>query len=187
MAPGRQGERRPGATQTRITRLIGLVPRGTSTAARTPFVLLIVLLLGSGMLGLLLLNASLNEGSFQLSELRRQTQELEEEQQELQAEVDAYAAPDALADRAAELGMVPGGPPAFLGPDGSLLGETDPTPAPSPAPTRTPDPDAGSGDDEGQDAGSGTDSDAAGGTSEETAGEPTGDTPPADDGEGLTP
>ncbi|MFD5317347.1 septum formation initiator family protein [Streptomyces sp. NPDC127098] len=107
----------------RLGRLAGLVPKGSSTAARTPFVLLVVLLLGSGMLGLLFLNASLNEGSFELSELRRETQELTDQQQELQAEVDGYSAPDALAERARELGMVPDGPPVFLGPDGSLLGD----------------------------------------------------------------
>ncbi|TDC24338.1 hypothetical protein E1265_10120 [Streptomyces sp. 8K308] len=110
----------------RLVRLAGLVPRGSSTAARTPFVLLVVLLLGSGMLGLLFLNASLNEGSFELSELRRETQELTDQQQELQAEVDGYSAPDALAERARELGMVPDGPPVFLGPDGTLLGDVAP-------------------------------------------------------------
>ncbi|MGP4113120.1 FtsB family cell division protein [Streptomyces sp. 4N509B] len=106
-------------------------PRSTA-AARTPFVLLVVALLSTGMLGLLFLNASLNEGSFELGELRRETQELTDEEQELQAEVDAHAAPDALAERARELGLVPGGPPAFLSPDGSILG--DPSPAPSPPP-----------------------------------------------------
>ena len=106
--------------QQRLARLAGLIPRGSSTAARTPFVVLVVLLLGSGMLGLLLLNAALNEGSFELSELRKETQELMDEEQELRAEVDAYADPEALAERARELGMVPAGPPAFLGEDGVI-------------------------------------------------------------------
>ncbi|MGP3970566.1 septum formation initiator family protein [Streptomyces sp. 6N223] len=115
----------------RLDRLARLAsPHRPNAAARTPFVLLVVALLASGMLGLLFLNASLNEGSFELSELRRETQELTDEEQELQAEVDAYSAPDALAERARELGMVPGGPPAFLRPDGSVLGE--PTPAEPP-------------------------------------------------------
>ncbi|MFR9722264.1 FtsB family cell division protein [Streptomyces sp. MS19] len=151
---------RPGGPgQTRLLRLAGMVPRGSSSAARTPFVLLIVLLLGAGMLGLLLLNASLNEGSFELSELRRETKELTDEQQELQAEVDGYAAPDALAERAREMGMVPGGPPAFLTGGGDLLGETDPTPAPSPTPTATPTDDAAAPDERDvppADAGAGT-------------------------------
>ncbi|MDB1089871.1 septum formation initiator family protein [Streptomyces sp. ACA25] len=118
-----------------------MVPTGTSTAARTPFVLLIVVLLGSGMLALLLLNASLNQGSFELSELRRETQELTDEQQALQAEVDAFSAPAALAERARELGLVPGGPPAFLGPDGTVLGE--PAPAPEPEEQEAEEPEEG--------------------------------------------
>ncbi|MDT0346525.1 FtsB family cell division protein [Streptomyces litchfieldiae] len=118
-------------TQVRLARLAALVPARSSTAARTPFVLLLVVLLGAGMLGLLFLNASLNQGSFELSELRSETRELTDEQQELQAEVDAYAAPDALAERARELGLVPGGPPAFISPDGSVLGDTEPAPEPT--------------------------------------------------------
>lgn len=130
--PGRREGRARSAAQQRLTRLAGLVPAGSSSAARTPFVLLVVVLLGAGMLALLLLNASLNEGSFELEELQRRTQELSDERQQLQAEVDAYSAPDALAERARELGMVPGGPPAFLGPGGSVLGDAEPEPAPSP-------------------------------------------------------
>ncbi len=118
--------------RSRAPRLAGLIPTGSATAARTPFVLLIVVLLAVGMLGLLFLNASLNQGSFELSELRKETQELTDEQQELQAEVDGYSAPDALAERARELGMVPGGPPAFIAPDGSVLGEPEPAPEPTP-------------------------------------------------------
>lgn len=126
-------KRREPGPQTRIARLTGLVPAGRGSAARTPFVLLIVLLLGTGMLGLLLLNASLNQGSFELSELRRQSQELTDEQQALQAEVDAFSAPGALAERARELGLVPAGPPAFLDRDGTVRGEPAPAPEPSPA------------------------------------------------------
>ncbi|KAA6220250.1 cell division protein FtsL [Streptomyces filamentosus] len=112
------------------------MPSGPSSAARTPFVLLVVLLLGGGLITLLLLNSALNQGSFELRELKDRTTELTDEEQALQRDVDAYAAPDALERRARELGMVPGGSPAFLGPDGKVLG--DPTVAPSPEPTRTP-------------------------------------------------
>ncbi|WTL28968.1 hypothetical protein OG875_23795 [Streptomyces sp. NBC_01498] len=95
---------------------------GPSTAARTPFVLLVVVLLGGGLITLLLLNSSLNEGSFTLSELKRKTTDLTDEQQALQRDVDGLSAPDALQRRARELGMVPGGSPAFLHPDGSVSG-----------------------------------------------------------------
>ncbi|MGW5865352.1 hypothetical protein ACWFRJ_24605 [Streptomyces sp. NPDC055239] len=106
----------------RAARLARLLPSGPSQAARTPFVLLVVLLLGGGLIGLLILNSSLNEGSFQLSELKKETTELTDQEQELQRDVDAYAAPDALQRRARELGMVPGGDPAFLNPDGTVRG-----------------------------------------------------------------
>ncbi|WP_032797257.1 septum formation initiator, partial [Streptomyces sp. HCCB10043] len=99
----------------RAARLARLMPStGPSTAARTPFVLLVVLLLGGGLITLLLLNSALNEGSFRLSELKRDTTELTDEQQALQHDVDSRSQPDALEKRARELGMVPGGSPAFL-------------------------------------------------------------------------
>ncbi|MEV5507064.1 septum formation initiator family protein [Streptomyces orinoci] len=141
----------------RLGRLLPLGPLGTR---RTPFVLLVVLLLGSGLISLLLLNSSLNQGSFELSRLQRKTTELTDEQQALQQEVDQLAAPDALERRAREMGMVPGGPPAFLNPDGTVNGRpapagppgtTDadntaltvpapppPAPSPDPAPAATP-------------------------------------------------
>ncbi|MEU1945850.1 septum formation initiator family protein [Streptomyces sp. NPDC059474] len=95
---------------------------GGATARRTPFVLLVVVLLGSGLIALLLLNSSLNQGSFELSRLEKQTGELTDERQALQQDVDQLSAPAELERRARELGMVPGGSPAFLNPDGSVSG-----------------------------------------------------------------
>ncbi|PSM42053.1 hypothetical protein C6Y14_16625 [Streptomyces dioscori] len=106
----------------RAARLARLFPTGSGQAARTPFVLLVVLLLGGGLIGLLVLNSALSEGSFQLDDLQRDTKSLTDEEQALQRDVDAYSAPDALQRRARELGMVPGGDPAFLNPDGSVRG-----------------------------------------------------------------
>ncbi|ARZ70556.1 hypothetical protein SMD11_4963 [Streptomyces albireticuli] len=117
----------PAAARGRGARLGRLRVVGPAGAKRTPFVLLVVVLLGSGLISLLLLNSSLNQGSFDLTRLQRETTELTDEQQALQQEVDRLAAPDALERRARELGMVPGGNPAFLGPDGTVRG------APAPA------------------------------------------------------
>ncbi|MEV0264497.1 septum formation initiator family protein [Streptomyces sp. NPDC050617] len=114
--------RRPGGLLGR------LLPAGPAGAKRTPFVLLVVVLLGSGLIGLLVLNSSLNQGSFELSRLEKQTTELTDEQQSLQQDVDKLSAPDALDRRARELGMVPGGNPAFLGPDGTVHGSPSPAP-----------------------------------------------------------
>ncbi|MGW3595466.1 FtsB family cell division protein [Streptomyces sp. NPDC005167] len=111
-----------GQLKGRAARLARLMPSGSSSAARTPFVLLVVLLLGGGLITLLLLNSALNEGSFRLSELKKRTTDLTDEEQALQRDVDGRSEPDALERRARELGMVPGGSPAFLNPDGSVRG-----------------------------------------------------------------
>ncbi|WP_335931646.1 FtsB family cell division protein [Streptomyces sp. PTD5-9] len=123
----------------RAARLARLMPSGPAGAARTPFVLLVVVLLGGGLITLLVLNSSLNEGSFRLSELKKRTTELTDEQQALQRDVDGLSRPDALERRARELGMVPGGSPAFLGPDGKVRGVPDEASAePTPEPPRPP-------------------------------------------------
>ncbi|MEH0422544.1 hypothetical protein [Streptomyces sp. B21-083] len=151
----------------RAARLARLLPAGPGQAARTPFVLLVVFLLGSGLIGLLVLNSALSEGGFRQDDLQRDTKSLTDEEQALQRDVDAYAAPDALQRRARELGMVPGGDPAFLDPGGTVKGVPEaaeqaalripemvppemnvpapvptppatPTPTPEPTPTPTP-------------------------------------------------
>jgi cell division protein FtsB len=101
-------------------------PRGrllpASSAARMPFVVLIVVLLGSGLIGLLVLNSAVNQDSFQLSKLQRDTTRLTDEQQALQQDIDGFSDPRELAKHAEKLGMVPGGNPAFITPDGRLRG-----------------------------------------------------------------
>lgn len=129
----------------RAARLARLMPSGPSSAARTPFVLLVVLLLAGGLITLLVLNSSLSQGSFRLSELKKETTELTDEQQALQRDVDDRSAPGALERRARELGMVPGGSPAFLGPDGTVRGvpgraTAQPSPPAKPAGDPEPDP-----------------------------------------------
>ncbi|MFF3175268.1 hypothetical protein ACFVQ0_21890 [Streptomyces sp. NPDC057900] len=136
-----------GQLKGRAARLTRLMPAGPSKAARTPFVLLVVLLLGGGLITLLVLNSALNEGSFRLSELKKRTTDLTDEQQALQRDVDSSAEPDALARRARELGMVPGGSPVFLGPDGRVRGvpstaTSEPAPAPPQKTTAPPPPPA---------------------------------------------
>ncbi|MFI9149102.1 hypothetical protein [Streptomyces sp. NPDC053367] len=117
----------------RAARLARLLPSGSGQAARTPFVLLVVLLLGGGLIGLLVLNSALSEGSFRLDDLQKATKDLTDQEQALQRDIDAYSAPDALQRRARELGMVPGGDPAFLNPDGTVKGVPSPAPTPEEA------------------------------------------------------
>lgn len=167
----------------RAGRLARLMPSGPSTAARTPFVLLVVLLLAGGLISLLLLNSALNEGSFKLSRLERETTELTDEQQALQHDVDSYSEPDALERRARQLGMVPGGTPAFLDPDGTVRGvperataEPSPSPTPTaPAPETTP----GAAGEDGAGGEDGADPSATPSPTASATAPPTGTAPPA--------
>jgi len=116
-------------------------------APRTPFVLLIVGLLGCGLVGLLLLNTATASGSFRAQSLQQRNADLTLRQQALQREVGALDTPQALASAAAKLGMVPGSDPAFLvrQPGGSWKVMGSPTvatapPTPSPAPKPKPKP-----------------------------------------------
>jgi hypothetical protein len=113
----------------------------SATAARTPFVVLVVTLLAGGLISLLLLNSAVNSDSFKLDKLQDETTGYTDQQQQLQQEVDGYSAPDSLERRARELGMVPGGDPAFLDPNGKVQGSPSPAtapPAPPPPPVTTP-------------------------------------------------
>jgi hypothetical protein len=115
-APGRSG-RWPGLASRRP---------GGRPGGRGPFAALVALLLAGGLVALLLLNTALNQGSFQLTRLQQTTTRLTDEQQGLQQQIADWSAPDALAARAQQLGMVPGGVPAFLRDDGTVLGSPQP-------------------------------------------------------------
>lgn len=131
-------------TGTKADRAPARSARGPTRApaSRTPFVLLMVLLLGGGLLGLLLLNTALNQGSFDKSRLKRQNAELSDEEQALRQQLEAASAPGELARKAEELGMIPGTNPAFIDPvTGQVHGSAKPA-SPKPTPTPTPSPPA---------------------------------------------
>lgn len=134
----------------RLPRLV-LLP-SPPRKSRVPFALVVVLLIGSGLIGLLLLNTVLAQDAFALYQLRQKTAALSDQEQQLRQAVARAEAPAALASHAATLGMVPGGDPLFLRlPDGAVLGDPDlaqgsaprstarasvtPTPTPTPTPT----------------------------------------------------
>lgn len=120
---------RSGAPQQEVRRAstLWLVPQRRSSAAKAPFVVVVVLLLVGGLLGLLLLNTLVAQDSFALHKLAATGKSLELREQDLSRQVQALQAPAALAARATALGMVPGGPPAFLQlPSGRVLGQPMP-------------------------------------------------------------
>jgi len=82
---------------------------------------------GMGMVGLLMLNTTLQSQAFQSRTLNRQATELAYAQADLENQLDALAAPQELARRASALGMRPNPFPAFLVlPSGKVVGEPIP-------------------------------------------------------------
>ena len=132
-APARVADGRGAATARPARNVGGQRPRLTALASlparapRTPFVLLVLGLLGGGLLALLLLNTALAQGSFRIHDLQRQTATLADRQQQLQLAVDALSTPDQLARSARRLGLVPVHNPGFLRlGDGRVLGNPQP-------------------------------------------------------------
>ncbi|MBW9206240.1 hypothetical protein KV102_17495 [Mumia sp. zg.B53] len=104
-----------------------VVPAARPRSPRAPFVLLVVTLLAGGLVGLLLLNTSMQNGAFQLAELEKEAETLQSRHAQLSLEVEERATPAALAERAAELGMVPNTTPVFLRlSDGKVVGDPEP-------------------------------------------------------------
>jgi hypothetical protein len=119
-----------------------MVAKHAPQAPRTPFVLLVLGMLGGGLIVLLLLNSAAAADAFTQKRLRQQSQALSLREQQLSREVAASEAPGALAARAQSLGMVPAGEQGFivLQPDGSARIAGSPVPATSPPPPPKPTP-----------------------------------------------
>lgn len=104
-----------------------LVPPARARQHRAPFVVLLVTLLASGLVGLLMLNTVLAQDAFVLHDLKRTVATLTDQQQALMQDVAAAQAPEALAARARALGMVESPGPVFIRlADGRVLGVATP-------------------------------------------------------------
>ncbi len=125
------------------------VVQSRPSAARTPFVLLVSGLLAAGLIGVLLVNTRLAQGSFAVNQLQLQQSKYADQVQALSQAVADAQAPQALGARAIALGMVPAPNPVFKR-DGTVLGAATvarkppppPPPSPSWSPTPTPSPSA---------------------------------------------
>lgn len=90
---------------------------------RMPFVIFVVSLLAAGLVGLLLLNTELQSGTFEITKLNNQADQLRDQQEGLEKQVRTLESPQNLADRALRMGMVPNPNPVFLRlSDGRVLG-----------------------------------------------------------------
>jgi len=91
-----------------------LVPSVPVDAPRAPFIVFVIAVLGVGLVGLLLLNTSLQKRAFEVSSLQRSTAALADQQSELGQHAADLSAPESVAALAVELGMVPNKNPVFL-------------------------------------------------------------------------
>jgi len=98
---------------------------------RGPFVVLVLALVVLGTIGLLVLNTVIAADSFRAEQLIQRNAELAVAEQELGRQVAEGLSPQALAEAARALGMIPAGQPAFvrIGPDGSIVIQGTPVPA----------------------------------------------------------
>ncbi|SNS20640.1 hypothetical protein SAMN05443665_1001478 [Actinomadura meyerae] len=83
-------------------------------APRTPFVLLIVGLLGGALVSLLLLNTVLAKDAFTLTRLQQSNKQLEQQRQAYEEEIAREGSPAGLARKARALGMKEAEDPAFF-------------------------------------------------------------------------
>lgn len=104
-----------------------VVPRATARVSRIPFAVLVVAVLTLGLVGLLVLNTTLQQRSYLISDLQSKAQSLSSRQQSLQLQVANLKTPQRLAQEALKTGMVPAGTPGYLSlRTGKILGVAAP-------------------------------------------------------------
>jgi hypothetical protein len=104
-----------------------VVPAAVGHPGNGVFAALCMTLLCAGLVGLLMLNTAMAEGSFTLHNLQSTSGELADTQDALTQAIDAQRSPAHLATRATRLGMVPADSAAFLRlSDGKVLGVAKP-------------------------------------------------------------
>nr|BFE66101.1 hypothetical protein GCM10020063_106270 [Dactylosporangium thailandense] len=107
--PGREGRLR-------------VAPPAPVSAPRAPFVVLVLVLVLSGVVGILVLNTRIAENAFKLDALKTKQAGLDRDEERLRSDLANKESPVTLASRAKQLGLVPSRTPAFLVlPDGTKL------------------------------------------------------------------
>ncbi len=95
--------------------------RAKVRTARWPFVTLFAVIAAGAVIALLMLNTATAQTSFVQRKLNTQLDALTVKQQHLEEQVSQKESPTHVAQKAAELGLVPGGQPGYfvINPDGS--------------------------------------------------------------------
>ncbi|MEO3938630.1 hypothetical protein V3N99_18015 [Dermatophilaceae bacterium Soc4.6] len=104
-----------------------VVPGAIQRTGNAAFAGICVALMVAGLVTLLLLNTSLAQGAFDLSDLTKSSGTLTDTQQQLTASIDEQRSPRSLAAAAQQLGLVPAQSMAFLRlSDGKIIGSAEP-------------------------------------------------------------
>jgi cell division protein FtsB len=82
--------------------------------SRTPFVLLLIGLLGGGLVSLLIINTTLAQGAFEITAMQHKNADLAQQEQALQQQIAQEQSPGSIAARARQLGMQPTGRLRFI-------------------------------------------------------------------------
>ena len=125
--PHKTGTRLRGAARPHPKRGLRLVGPVTDRARRTPFVVVLFTVIGSGLVGLILISTAMQAQTFELAKLTAETRELETTQEALQREVSELESPEHLGPLAVAHGMVPSQTPVYLQlSDGTVKGSPKP-------------------------------------------------------------
>lgn len=136
LASARARARRPVTSLPRPR--LTVVPKVAGRAPRVPFVILVVGLIVSGLVGLLVLNTSLQRGAYVTTDLEGKRADLVVAKQQLQLDIAELSASQRVAQEAQRLGMVPNDSPVFLAlATGSVIGKARPGDASKQADIRT--------------------------------------------------
>ena len=115
--PARGGKAGPKARGLRS------VPALPERMARIPFITVLIAIFGVGMVGLLVVNTSLQNQAFESRALNRQAAQLVYAEAELQSQLNQVRSPEQIATKASALGMRANPYPAFLVvPSGKVIG-----------------------------------------------------------------
>ncbi|HMH90678.1 MAG TPA: hypothetical protein VK586_06285, partial [Streptosporangiaceae bacterium] len=103
--PGSAGAAGPGRVTSEAARRAAAARR--LGGSRTPFVLLVLGLLGGGLVCLLVINTTLSAASYQINTLQQGNAQLSQQEQALQQQIAKEQAPATIEKRAYQLGMRP--------------------------------------------------------------------------------
>ena len=125
--PHKAGTRLRGAARPQPKRGLRLVAPVANRARRMPFVVVLLAIIGSGLVGLILISTAMQAQTFELAKLTTEARQLETTQEALQREVSELESPENLGPLAMALGMVPSQTPVYLQlSDGTVKGSPKP-------------------------------------------------------------